>query len=156
MRKSLITLLVPAMLVGSLLGPVHAKKAKKKKPPVTFEATGAIKLPNPTDLIDVGITRSEFESACSVPAATQGVDGYVVELPAEVTAVSTRVYVTGTSPSGVGLLDMFFFDESCTDRGYILGSDDGDPIMPAGTKFVLVTNWLGDPTDFTFNATEVR
>lgn len=156
MRKSIITVLVPALFVGSLLAPAQAKKVRKKKPPVTFEATGSIALPNPLDLMDVGITRTEFESSCSVPAVTQGADGYVVELPPEVSAVSTRVYVTGTSPSGVGLLDMFFFGEDCTAYGSILGSYDGDPIMPAGTKFVLVTNWLGDPTSFTFSATQVR
>lgn len=155
MRKSVITLLVPAMLVGSLLGPADAKKAKTKRP-VTFEASGSIVLSQPLDLMDVGITRTEFQSACSVPSVTQGVDGYVIELPPEVTAVSTRVSAAGTSPTGVGLLDLFFFDESCAARGDILGSFDGDPIMPAGTKFVLVTNWLGDPTDFTFYAAEVR
>lgn len=155
MRKTLIALLVPAVLVGSLLGPARARKPKKK-PPVTFEATGSIAVPNPADVMNAGLTRTEFETACAVPTATQGADGYVVELPPKVTAVTSRVYVTGTSPTGVGLLDMFFFDESCGSLGRILGSDDGDPLMPAGTKFVLVTNWLGDPTTFTLTATEVR
>ena len=156
MQKLLTTLLVPTMIMGALVAPVEAKKAKKKKPPVTFEADGSIAVANPADLLDVGITRSEFETSCSVPAVTQGVDGYVIELPPEVTAVTTRVFVTATSPSGVGLIDMFFFDENCAGMGRILGSDDFDPIMAPKTKFVLVTNWLGDPTDFTFTATEAR
>lgn len=155
-RKLVITLLVATMILGTLLAPTQAKKPKKKKSPVTFEAEGSVAIANPADLTGVGITRAEFESGCSVPTFTQGVDGYVIELPPKVTSVSTRVFVTGTSPSGVGLLDMFFFDEACRDMGQILGSDDFDPIMSMGTKFVLVTNWLGDPTDFTFNATEVR
>jgi hypothetical protein len=57
---------------------------------------------------------------------------------------------------GLNLFDMFFFDETCALTGDILGSDTFDPIMVAGTKYVLVTNWLGDPSTFTFNATEVR
>ena len=157
MRKLLITLMVPTMILASLLAPAQARKAKKKKKPlVTFETNGSIAVANPADLFDVGITRSEFETGCSVPAVTQGVDGYVIELPPKVSAVTTRVLVSGTSPSGVGLLDMFFFDKTCANTGRILGSYDGDPIMAAGTKFVLVTNWLGDPIEFTFNATEVR
>lgn len=154
MRKLIISLLVPVIVIGGLLGPVSAKK--KKRAPVTFKADGSILVPNPLDLMDVGITRTEFESACEVPFATQGLDGFVIEVPRAVSAVNTRVSVTATSASGVGLIDLFFFDENCTDVGMILGSDDFDPLMYAGTKFVLVTNWLGDPTDFTFSATEVR
>jgi hypothetical protein len=155
-RKNLIVLLVPAVLVGSLLAPAQAKKPKAKKPPVEFQAEGSIALSNPTDLAGVGVTRTEFERDCIVPAATQGLDGYVVELPPEVTLVDARVYVTATSPTGLGLFDMFFFDAYCSDMGERLGSDDGDPIMSAGTKYVLVTNWIGDPASFTFDATEVR
>jgi hypothetical protein len=155
MRRYIVLLLVAALSLSMLAVAAEAKK-KKRKPLVTFEAEGSTVLPNPTDLMEVGVTRAEFEQSCAVPTASQGLDGYVIELPRKVSRVTTRVSVTGTSPTGVGLYDLFFFDKSCSFLTQILGSDDFDPLMPRGTAFVLVTNWLGDPSTFRFNATEVR
>lgn len=153
-KKVVTTLLAGVLVLAGIAGSAEAKK--KPRPLVTFEAEGSTTLSNPTDLMGHGITRTEFENSCAVPTITQGVDGFVIELPRKVSAVTTRVSVNGASASGVGLMDLFFFSDLCGDMGEILGSDDFDPLMPAGTKFVLVTNWLGDPTEFTFTATEVR
>ena len=156
MRRKLVAGLVIALAVGTVAEAAPATAKKMRRKPVTFQAAGSVALPNPTDLMGAGITRTEFETSCAVPAASQGLDGYVIRLPKKVTAVTTNVAVVGTSPSGIGLLDLFFFDGSCAELGEILGSDTGPPVMPSGTKFVLVTNWLGDPTDFVFHAVEPR
>jgi hypothetical protein len=158
--RKLIVGLVVALVFGSVVsaGPATAKKNRK---PVSFEAEGSLLLPNPNDFDVVGpsyagITRTEFESACAVPTQTQGLDAYVIELPAKVTRVDSIVYADVTNATGLNQLDFFFFDETCAPLGELLSFQDAQPLMPRGTKFVLVRNWFSDSTDFVFYANEAR
>jgi hypothetical protein len=158
--RKLIVGLTVALVFGSVItaGPVTAKKNRK---PVNFKAEGSILLSNPND-VDVagpsyaGITRTEFESACAIPTQTQGLDAFVIELPSKVTRVDSIVYAEATNMTGLTQLDFFFFDETCAPLGELLSFQDAPPFMPRGTKFVLVRNWLSDPTDFVFYANEAR
>ena len=56
MRRALVVALTVGLLAGLVAGPADAKK-KKKKPPVTFEAEGALLTANPGDLNGAGVTR---------------------------------------------------------------------------------------------------
>ena len=155
MNRKLVVGLVAAVAAGSLAIAAPSSAGERKKP-LTFKASGSLLAPSPIDLFGQGITRTEFTTACAVPA-TQGLDGYVIELPKKMTLVDSTVYTEATGLVGLNLLDLFFFSEDCTEMGDFLGSDEGVPVIPQGTKYVLVTNWFGEPeTTFDFYATEAR
>ncbi len=156
MRRSLVLALIACLLGGALAAPAVAKK-RKPKPPVTFEESGSVALGHPGDLAaEANVTRNAFLETCSVPP-TQGTDGYVITLPDEITAIATDVTTAGTDLTGEHDLDLFFFDEGC---GFV-GSLNTPEVnefgpMPAGTRYVLVTAFLGAEITFDFKATETR
>lgn len=156
MRRPLVAALAACLLLGGAAAPATAKKKKPRKPPVTFEATGTLALGHPGDVANGNnVTRALFSQTCSIPP-TQGTDGYVIELPAEVTAVVTNVTISGSSTGDVHDLDVSFFDESCGSLGALATADpDEFGLMPAGTKYVLVTAFMGAQMDFVFKAEEV-
>ncbi|MDQ4124567.1 MAG: hypothetical protein M3134_03060 [Actinomycetota bacterium] len=156
MRRPLVAALTACLLLGGAAAPATAKKKKPRKPPVTFEATGTLALGHPGDVANgVNATRALFLESCSVPP-TQGTDGYVIELPAKVTAVVTNVTISGSSQGDVHDLDISFYDESCGSLGS-LATENAEEfgLMPVGTKYVLVTAFMGAQTDFIFKAEEV-
>lgn len=161
MRRSLMTALAACLLVGAVVAPAEAGKKKKPKPPppapITFEESGAFAVGHPGDVeAETSITRTAFLQSCAVPSS-QGTDGYVIALPAEITAVATEATITGADTAGLYDLDLYFFDEACGSLGAISteAPDEVGP-MPAGTSFVLVTAYTGAQITFDFKATEIR
>lgn len=155
MRRAVVVAVTLGLLAGAAVAPAEAKK-KKKKAPVTFSAEGSLVLGNPGDLNDAGVTRQEFLAGCAVPA-TQGLDGYVIELDDQISAVSSDVQVSGADAAGLYDLDMYFFDDSCSSTGSFSteASDEFGTMLP-GTKYVLVTAFTGLEITFKFEATETR
>lgn len=156
MRRPLVAGLAACLLLGAAVAPATAKK-KPRKAPVTFEATGSLAVGHPGDIVEgTNVTRQAFLQTCAIPPS-QGTDGYVIELPAEITAVPTNVTLAGSDPAG-GLYDVdaSFFDETCASTG-ALATENPDEfgLMPAGTKYVLVTAFMGAQIGFTFKATGV-
>lgn len=166
-KKLLVLGLTATLVAGALVMPAEAKKKKKKvKPPVTFEASGSFAM---SDGVWVGghwsITGNEFRNTCSIPAS-QGVDGYVVELSDAISAVTSTVLVSGSDATHFGHdFDMYFFDADCASTGdstgnstspntFPYGSERG--VFPAGTKYVLVVAAGGPGLEFTLDATEKR
>jgi len=113
------------------------------------------------------ITGTEFRNTCSIPAS-QGVDGYVVELSDAISAVTSTVLVSGSDATHFGHdFDMYFFDADCASTGASTndstsgrppGTNYGDErgVFPAGTKYVLVIAGGGPGLEFTLDATEKR
>lgn len=156
MRRPLVSGLAACLLLGAAVAPATAKKKKPRKPPVTFEATGTLALGHPGDVANGNnVTRALFSQTCTIPP-TQGTDGYVIELPKEVTAVVTNVTISGSSAGDLHDLDVSFFDEGCGSLG-ALATENADEfgLMPVGTKYVLVTAFMGAQTEFIFKAEEV-
>lgn len=172
--------LLAAMVVVVQAGPASPAMAKKKvKPPVTFEASGSFAMSaTPTTIRQVSsfsgfpfergdITGNEFRNTCSIPAS-QGVDGYVVELSDAISAVTSTVLVSGSDATGIGHdFDMYFFDADCASTGASTGDStyrrppgtnygDERGVFRAGTKYVLVTAGGGPGLEFTLYATEKR
>jgi extracellular elastinolytic metalloproteinase len=159
MRRSLPLLVALCLLLGALVGPAEAakkKKKKKKKPPVTFTTTGSFAAMNPATLEGAGVTQNEFLAACSIPAS-QGVDGFVIELPAKVSKVTSTVNLTGGDATGIYDLDMYFYDESCASKGAAssAGTDELGA-MPSGVKYVVVSAFWGVQVNFNFESVELR
>lgn len=110
-----------------------------------FLAYGHLKASNPTNFqVDVGVTRQDFEDGCDYAPRTQGVDGWVQEIPAELADGTSQITAGAESVSAVWDLDMWFYDENCT----LIGSATEDTFaeaetadIPAGAKYVLVANF---------------
>ena len=153
LRRAVVVAVTLGLLAGAAVAPAEAKKKKK---PVTFSAEGSLVLGNPGDLNDAGVTRQEFLAGCAVPA-TQGLDGYVIELDDKISAVSSDVQVSGGDAAGLYDLDMYFFDEECTPTGsYSTAASDEFGLMLPGSKYVLVTAFTGLEITFKFEATESK
>lgn len=154
MRRTVLVALVVCLVGSALLVPAEAKK-KPKRPPATFSESGSLAIGHPGDLVDeVNVTRQAFVQTCAVPPS-QGTDGYVIALPDEISAVNADVSIVGADATGFHDLDIFFFDEGCAPRGSI-STDAVDEMgpMPAGTRYVLVTAFVGVEIMFEFKATE--
>ena len=152
MRRLMVAVLITGLFAGAAISPADAKKKRK---PVTFEAAGTLAFGNPSDYIaEGGLTRNEFISNCAVPAS-QGVDGYVIEVPAKLSAVTSNVQLAGSDLTGQHDLDMYFFNASCDSIGEMSSTAaDEVGVMPPGTRYVLVSAFFGVEIEFTFNATE--
>ena len=159
MRRSLVIALVLGLLVGALAGAADAKKKKKKpkpKPPITYTVDGSFAQTNMADLFGGGVTRNEFLATCAIPKS-QGVDGYVIELPAAFAKISADVDLYGSDATGGHDLDMYFFDAACDPTGEVsTTASDEVGVMTAGTKYVLVSGFVGTQLEFTFKAVEKR
>lgn len=156
MRRAIVVAVTLGLLAGAAVAPAEAKKKKKKKPPVTFQTEGSLVTANPGDLNGAGVTRQEFLAQCAVPAS-QGFDGYVIELDDKISAVTAEVQVTGTDVTGSHDLDLYFFNEACDPTGESsTEAADEFGTMIAGTKYVLVTAFIGTDITFTFDATEIK
>lgn len=174
MRKAIVLALALALLAGISAAPAAAKRKKEPEPPpITFEDTGRFATTNITKesgtlpFIYWGVTGTEFHETCAIPA-TQGFDGYVVELSDEISKVSAKVSLRWGSAGDVSNLYMAFFDADCEYTGiagFGIGgydvtdiSDDGAEkgAFEAGTKYVLVSGTLGADVSFALKAVEIR
>jgi len=154
--RRLIALALILGLVGAVSAAPAIAKKKKKKPPITFEASGTIAISNPGSLEGASITGNEFVETCAIPA-TQGVDGFVVELSDEISKVTSTVGVSGSDATGIHDLDMYFFTADCAPTGAAsTGDADEAGVFGAGTKYVLVNAFYGAQLEFTLTATEMK
>lgn len=149
MRRALVLLLIAALLLptGALAG--KKKKGNKKPKPWTSEE-GTIEVAHPVlystsgDILSV--TVQEFKNSCAIPSS-QGVDAYLFEVPVPYQKLEATASAIGSSVGAGGYdLDMFFFDANCeiTFVSQASGTDEVT-VMPKGTAWIAVANYLADP-----------
>lgn len=158
MRRSLVLALVACLAMGALAAPSQAAKKKKKKPkPITFAVEGAFDIGNPADYqAGAGLVRNELELTCAIPAS-QGTDGFVFELPEALQKVASDASLNGQDATGGPDMDMYFYDEACVSTGDVATTELNEyGIIPEGTKFVVVSAWMGADISFEFEAVEKR
>lgn len=151
--------LIAFALVLGLLGAFSAAPAiaKKKKKPVTFEASGTVAIGHPAAYsAGASIVGTELSGVCGIPVS-QGSDGFVVELPEALTKVAATVAVTGSDATGLYDLDMYFYNAECAPVG-AASTETQDEIgaFGAGTKYILVNSYMGAEVEFELKATEMK
>ena len=156
MRRTILVALILGLLAGALSMPADAKKKKKVKPYVT---SGSIAIGHPGSAeAGVGVVLTEFTDTCGVPAS-QGTDGYVVEIPATHMKKPAVVSAAGLSATGGYDIDLFWYNDACAELGRAVDiGTDQIASVPAGTKYVLVTSWepVGAGVEFTFTVTPTK
>lgn len=80
--------------------------------PDRHEATGRIAAFNPTSNRVTGMTETEFNARCAIPAS-QGFDGYVFALPDRFGRGDGFAMVTGANAFGLYDLDAYFYSANC-------------------------------------------
>ncbi|AQQ55074.1 M36 family metallopeptidase [Planococcus lenghuensis] len=131
-------------------------------PEKPFTASGTISLGNAgtgigtlagADDVSLAVTQNEFVSTQNPEPASQGVDGYVLTLPAQYADGIHNFSVKGTSASGHDL-DIFFYDADFQVIGSIATSAaDEAGVVPGGTKYIYVGLYSGADTSFEVNVT---
>lgn len=151
--------LIALALVLGLIGALSAApaQAKKKKKPVTFEASGSVAIGHPGAYsAGVSIVGTELSEVCGIPVS-QGTDGFVVELPDPMTKVTANVSVSGGDATGQYDLDMYFFNAECAPVG-AASTETQDEVgaFGPGTKYILVNSYMGAQVEFELKATEIK
>jgi extracellular elastinolytic metalloproteinase len=165
MKKAVVYLLASILVVGLIGGPAIAGKKKKKKPPVppapvtqtiTFEAEGTTKVPAVTNAAGGGVTEIEFTVAnsCGSMPATQGHDGYVVELPEPYRDGNATITVAGSDATGLYDYNVYLYDSECNlMEPYIEEGADASGAIPAGAQWAMVDMVGGAQGAFKLTAT---
>jgi hypothetical protein len=158
MRKAITAALIAGLVAGTLAMPAEAKKKKKPKV-ITFEVEGAIQGMNPAGAVLFGITEGEFREVhtCTALPATQGVDGFVFEVPADFQAGTATFDVTASDATGTYDLDAYFYSASC-DLLEPHATDGADPsgAIPPGAAWGVVDAFAGAQSTFTLTATATK
>jgi len=100
----------------------------------------------------VSVTEQEFTTTCppTISAGgesfsllmTQGVDAHVFEIPEDLRALPLRARIGGSNPVQFFDVSATFYNESCDRTGGSAVGGDEDTVVPAGTKYILVTPGL--------------
>ncbi len=118
--------------------------------------SGTIATGNPGPTAATGVTMADFTSTCTAPPASQGVDGWVTEVPESFGDGQHTVTVTGSSPAPHDL-DLYFYDDRCRLIGSAASSAaDESGSLPSGTRYVLSHLWSGAGVQIEVTATDTR
>lgn len=118
-------------------------------PPRQFTAQGQLVAPDLLGQIGIGLTNRGPAGGCG-PSASQGLDAWVFELPPDAPAAGAPVKVTGSDLLGLHNLTVRFVAEDCTLLGELnTEAADETGVLPAGTRYVVVSDRLGIGTSIT-------
>ena len=140
-----------------------AKSVTPAAPPADpdFVDSGTLAVGNPstgdpTGLQNVlGVTGNEMTNLCTMPPATQGVDGWITKLPPGFGDGTHKVSVLGAATPAGHDIDVYFLDSSCVLVGSAATpSPDETGIIPGSTVYVLSQLWSGAAVPFTLTATD--
>ena len=108
-----------------------------------FTAEGQLLAPDLLGRLGIGLTNRGPVGGCG-PSASQGLDAWVFELPADGPGPGAPVKATGSDLLGLHNLAVVFFSEGCDVLGQ-LDTEAADEAgeLPAGTRFVVVSDRLG-------------
>jgi hypothetical protein len=118
-------------------------------PPQPFTAEGQLLAPDLLGRIGLGLTNRGPVGGCG-PSGSQGLDAYVFELPADGPGPGAPVKATGSDLLGLHNLAVTFVSEDCEIMGQLdTPAADEAGLLPAGTRYVVVSDRLGIGTSVT-------
>ncbi len=118
-------------------------------PPRRYTAQGQIVAPDLLGQLGIGLTNRGPVGGCG-PSASQGLDAWVFALPADAPGAGSPVKVTGSDLLGLHNLAVRFVAEDCTELGRLdTEAADETGVLPAGTRYVVVSDRLGIGTQIT-------
>jgi hypothetical protein len=118
-----------------------------------FLADGIAHVNNPAADTAFGVTEQELQTLCEAPPRSQGLDGYVVPIPADLADGAHRLTVKG-KPVAAGApydLSVYFYDQDCaymSGTGLSAGADPAG-LIPEGAKYASVDLITGANVRFT-------
>jgi putative nucleotidyltransferase with HDIG domain len=135
--------------------PAPAEPATSPPPappaPKPFTAQGQVLAPDLLGQIGIGLTNRGPVGGCG-PSGSQGLDAWVFELPADGPGAGAPVKVTGSDLLGLHNLAVTFLSEDCKVTGELdTPAADEAGVLPAGTRFVVVSDRLGIGTTVTLS-----
>jgi putative nucleotidyltransferase with HDIG domain len=117
--------------------------------PRQFSAQGQLVAPDLLGRIGIGLTNRGPVGGCG-PSGSQGLDAYVFELPADGPGPGAPVKATGSDLLGLHNLAVTFVSEECQTLGQLdTPAADEAGVLPAGTRYVVVSDRLGIGTSVT-------
>lgn len=120
--------------------------------PGTYFAEGDIVGANPSSTRVAGVTEAEFFVTCAYPPDSQGVDGWVFQLPENFSRPAPFT-VTGDSSSPAYDLNVYLYNEACElTESFATASPDEEGEIPAGIPYVVVDQFIGADTHVTLCA----
>jgi hypothetical protein len=111
---------------------------------------------DPANVVDPGVTGTEFVETCTAPPASQDVDGHVTTLSG---AAGDGAHVAAVKADSAAPydLDVYFYNAQCA----LLSSSataaaDESGVIPSGTKYVLTNAYLGAALPVTLTITDTQ
>jgi hypothetical protein len=160
--KKTLALAVVLVLGASLVTPAVAGKKKGPKPYKSEE--GIIAAPHTMLYSSTGklnsVTANEFEARCAIPV-TNGLDAYVYEVPKEYQTIQANITAHGAAQVAWDMY-AFFYSKDCELNPYAVTAQgtvtmaDAEGIMPAGTAWVLLADYAGDPATIYYELSPLK
>ncbi len=149
--RQILAIFLSLALALAFAAPATAGKKKGPKPYKSEE--GIILVPHTllvssTNQVN-SVTAREFENRCAIPASN-GLDAYVYEVPKEYQKIEADFVAKGKAQIAWDLY-AFFYDANCKrspvqiNASGAITQQDAQGIMPAGTTYVLIADFAGDP-----------
>jgi hypothetical protein len=111
--------------------------------PQPFTAEGQLLAPDLLGRLGIGLTNRGPVGGCG-PSTSQGLDAWVFELPPDGPGAGAPVKVSGSDLLGLHNLAVAFLSEGCEVLGQLdTPAADEAGVLPAGTRFVVVSDRLG-------------
>ena len=137
-------LIAIATAFALLVAPSVASAGKKKPKPYKSETVSILAnhpVFNTNSGSVVAVTAQEFMARCALPA-TNGLDGYVFEIPKEYQAIQTYISATGSTSAPAYDIDIYTFDSSCKLTLAINSAGtDQTGVLPVGTAYIFMHSY---------------
>jgi hypothetical protein len=134
------------LALGLMVPAAHAGK----KPKPYKSANVQLLVAHPLEYGNTGsinsVTAKEFEAKCDVPTSN-GLDGYVFAVPKQFQKVDSEIDAVGEPGGAAGYdLDIYLYDANCAPTlAFNSAGTDETGLLPKGTAWIFVHNYLGDP-----------
>jgi hypothetical protein len=106
-------------------------------------------------VVSPGVTGTELENTCTVPPASQDVDGHVTVLKGE-QGDGQHAFSMTSGPTNVDS-DVYMYDDQCRQlASYATSAANEAGTIPSGTAYILTSLYAGAAADITLTITDTQ